>query len=107
MRLHISKVLFPDPREGANNLDFEVVNPDGTFNYMLEVSFTHRINRTLDEPALPAVFEKMSEGSKDVLIKNKPSLVLKAYKALEGEDLETFNQAVTSKPGMGELKIKG
>lgn len=96
LRQEAFDLFFPDPEEGVNTAQLEA-------GYKLKG--THKINRNLDEAALPAVFEKLPEGTKDLLIKEKPNLILAAYKKLNKKNRNVFDMALTIKPGTPSMEI--
>jgi len=96
LRKKIVAALFPNPTEGTNTYQLP-----GEWKLKL----THKIDRKLDESALEAVWENLAEGSEDKLIKNKPSLIKKAYDDLTSEEQVIFNEALILKPGSPTLKL--
>lgn len=96
LRKEIFGEHFPDPKEGTNT-----VNLDNGW----KLKAVHKLNRTLDKAALPAVLKEMEEGSEERLINYKPELKLKEYKALAEAQKQILNQAVTTKPGTPSLEL--
>lgn len=110
LRNKIFKHWFPAPVEGTNSLPL----PDG-----FVAKGVYKINRDVDEAALklytssqvvegvpagPSVFEA-HQISVDALIRYKPELNIRAYRALTDEQRKIFDQALTIKVGMPDLKI--
>lgn len=97
LRNRIAKALFPDPKEGANK------------NFVGEYSLTltHKLTRTIDEASLSSVVRTLHENGipVDELINYKPSLVLSAYRKLEGERLKLFDNVLIIKPATPSLVI--
>lgn len=108
LRSRIFKHCFPNPTEGSAENKYPI--PDGTGAI---VQGTHVINRTVDEQQLDALREAIAaEGSNlpqlDLakLIKWKPEVVIKEYRALNETERHTFDQCLVIKPGMPALEIK-
>jgi hypothetical protein len=70
----------------------------------LKITMTERVNRSIDEAALNALWPELPDECKKV-IKFKPSIVAKHYNKLP-EDSRIFG-CITEKPGMPTLKIEG
>lgn len=90
---------FADPVEGAAHNKREL--GDG---WILQGDY--KINRTIDQ----AVVSTLAKGDNtapliDKLIRYKPELVLKEWKALSDEDKVLVADMVTEKPGTPGLKI--
>lgn len=96
LRRSIFGDIFPDPKEGTNTAEM----PKG-----YKLKGTHKIDRKVDEAALAAVLKQLPEGSDDQLIRRKPELILKPYRALTEEHRNIFDQALIIKPGMPQLEI--
>src|SRR5699024_2831301 len=85
LRQQIITAAFPGIQEGTENADL----PQG-----YKLSVTGKLNRNIDEAALPAVLEQMGEGAEDNLIERKPSLVMKEYRKLSDKQRKVFDQAL-------------
>lgn len=99
LRKELFGQIFPDPREGVNKADL----PQGW-----KVNGTYKLDRKVDEVALPSVLEKLlarGVGQAVDLIKVKPELVVKVYKGLKDEDRYIMDQALIIKPGAPSLEL--
>lgn len=96
LRKELANHYFPDPTEGTNTQEM----PD---DWKLKATFKY--NRNIDKAALPAVLEKLPEGTEDKVIDYKPSLKLRAYKALTETHKEIFDEALVIKPGTPTLEL--
>lgn len=92
LRKRVFGGFFPDPKEGVNKAPLK----DG---YVLEA--TYPIERKFDEAALTAMAPQFEEHKivTDSLVKQKPSLVVSAYRLLTDEQRVVFDQALVIKPG--------
>jgi hypothetical protein len=68
---------------------------------------TYKLTRSLDEAALPAVLAELHKHkiSTDALIKYKPSLDTRAYRALDPKWQHVLEQAMEIKPGAPSLEL--
>lgn len=98
LREELFSVAFPAPTEGTNNIDL----PEGW-----KLKGVLKINRTLDEAALPAVMEAVRgmNFNPDPLVKYKPELALRDYKALPENVRHVFDAALTIKPGLPTIEL--
>lgn len=101
LRKEIMALFFPTPEEGTNKVDL------GS-GWTLKA--THKIDRKIDEAALPAVFQQLREMgvNPDPLVRAVPSLETKAYKSLaqiNPDASRVFDQALTIKPGSPTLEL--
>ena len=98
LRKELFNKFFPNPEEGVNKLELQ----DGW-----GAKGTYKLDRKIDEAALPAVNDQLKElgVAFDGLVKNKPSLVIKEYKKLNEEHRAIFDEALTTKPGSPTLEI--
>lgn len=98
LRKELFAEVFPEPKEGVNH--FELGN-----GYKLDGDY--KINRNMDEAALPAVLAELRarQVNTDTLVKYKPSLSISAYKALPDDMRLLFDQCLEIKPGSPSLKI--
>ena len=98
LRQKIFKGMFPNPKEGTNNLDL----PDG---YVLKGKRT--INRTVDEAAFKASIEELAKNgiATDAIVKFKPELVTSTYRELTEEQRNLFDTVLIVKDGMPGLEI--
>jgi hypothetical protein len=102
--MELRKILFAHffdkPKEGANTAVNEELNATIKGNY--------KLSRELDEAALSVVLKTLPAGTADKLIKTKPSLILKAYRAFwetNPKEAKLFDRALIVKPASPELEI--
>lgn len=98
LRKEIFTEAFPNPVEGSKN------KMPLAAGWILQGD--HKINRKVDE----AVVRTLATGDNtapliDRCFNFKPSLILKEFKALEGDDLNLLADAVTETPGTPSLKV--
>lgn len=98
LRKEIFDASFPSPTEGVN--DFEL--PEGW-----KLKGTYKLTRNIDEAALPAVLTELRKHkvNTDALLRYKPSLDIKAYRALDPKYRTIFEQAMEIKPGAPSLEL--
>ncbi len=101
LRKEVMVLFFPEPVEGTNKFDLEA-------GWSLKA--THKIERKVDEAALPAVLQQLREMgvNPDPLIRTKPDLDTKAYKSLvqiNPDAAHVFEQALTIKPGSPTVEL--
>ena len=91
---------FPNPVEGTQKHTL----PDGR-----KVKGQYKINRKLDEAALPATLARMRElgvANTDALVNYKPSLAKREWNTLSDEMKLEFSPAIIATPGMPGLEIE-
>lgn len=101
LRKEVMALFFPEPVEGTNKFDLEA-------GWSLKA--THKIERKVDEAALPAVLQQLREMgvNPDLLIRAVPALETKAYKSLaqiNPDAAHVFEQALTIKPGSPTVEL--
>lgn len=98
LRKAVMAEFFPTPKEGVNNLDM---------GQGWTLKGTYKIDRKVDEAALPAVKEQLRELgiNADTLVKYKPELATTSYKALPEQARLIFDTALTIKPGSPTLEL--
>jgi hypothetical protein len=99
LRNEIFSEIFAEPKEGKNVAPLEN-------GWKLEG--TLRYNRSIDEAALANVSEM--PGMRKIVaavIKYKPSLDMRTYKALADGSRLALDTCITAKPGTPSLKIVG
>lgn len=101
LRKEVMAIFFPEPVEGTNKFPLA---------QGWELKGTHKIDRKVDEAALPAVQSQLREMgvNPDPLVQMKPSLDTKAYRSLvqiNPEAAKVFEQALTIKPGSPTLEL--
>ena len=70
-----------------------------------KVRYKHGLDRKCDEAAFEAVFAKLPEGSKETLIKFKPEVNIKGYRALPEESRKIFEECLIIKPSSPALEL--
>lgn len=101
LRKEVFALFFPEPTEGTNNFGLEAD---------WKLKGVYKIDRKIDEAALPAVQSQLRElgVNPDPLVKMTPSLDTKAYKSLQtlnADACKVFEQALTIKPGSPTLEL--
>lgn len=101
LRKEVMALFFPEPVEGTNKFELEA-------GWSLKA--THKIERKVDEAALPAVLQQLREMgvNPDPLIRTKHDLDTKAYKSLaqiNPDAAHVFEQALTIKPGSPTVEL--
>lgn len=101
LRKEVMALFFPEPVEGTNKFELEA-------GWSLKA--THKIERKVDEAALPAVLQQLREMgvNPDPLIRTKPDLDTKAYRSLvqsNPDAAHVFEQALTIKPGSPTVEL--
>lgn len=98
LRKKIFGNAFPDPKEGTNSYKLA----DG---YMLKAQ--HKLDRSIDPGAFDAMKDvlRKHEINPDSLVRYKPELVLREYRALGEKDRQLFDQCLIVKPGSPSLEI--
>lgn len=92
LRLEITDVLLEGKSAGTYN--FKI---DG-----MKVKAVQKINHSIDEDELELIWDEMEESEKN-LVRFKPSLKLKDYKAMVGDLM--INNAITVSPATPSLVI--
>lgn len=101
LRKEVAELFFPAPVEGTNAFEL---------NAGYKLKLTYKLDRKLDEAALPAVMERVRgmQVNTDELLKFEPTLVLKSYRALmqlHPEAAKVFDEALTIKPASPTLEL--
>lgn len=101
LRKEVMALFFPEPVEGTNKFELEA-------GWSLKA--THKIERKVDEAALPAVLQQLREMgvNPDPLIRTKPDLDTRAYRSLvqsNPDAAHVFEQALTIKPGSPTVEL--
>ena len=92
---------FPNPSEGATKNKHTL--PDGRV-----LKGDHKINRKVDEAALPSVLEAMKAAgvaNADQLVRYKPELAKREWNSLSEEMKLLFSPAIISTPGMPGFEV--
>jgi hypothetical protein len=105
LRQFIFNGIFPKPEEGINKHDIN----DGSGAVL---KATHVINRKVQEDALEDLSDSLQvvdanlpQLDLDKLVKWKPEVSIKEYRALTDEQRNLFDQVLVIKPGMPSLEI--
>ncbi len=99
LRQQVFAAFFPTPGEGTNTAEL---------NEGWKLQGKLKIDRKIDEAALVTVMQVIRDQHKfnpDPLIRNKPELVLKDYKALPDEIRKLFDTALTIKPALPTIEL--
>lgn len=99
LRKELFAMAFPKPTEGTNKL--EIGN-----GYLLKGDY--KLNRRLDEAALPTVLGKLKEINYpliDRLVKYKPDMSIAEYRKLTDEQRKIMDECLTTSPGSPTLEI--
>lgn len=98
LRKELFAMAFPSPKEGTNDLAL----PNGW-----KAKAVYKLDRKLDEAALPAVMDALRKLDviAESLVRYKPELDTKAYKALSDANQAIFNQCLTIKPASPSLEL--
>jgi len=98
LRKEVFEAAFTAPIEGSNTYEL----PEGW-----KLQATHKLNRSIDAAALPAVLEQLRKKHVDTekLIRYKPELAVTAYRDLPPPLMHIVDQALTIAPGAPALKL--
>ena len=98
LRKAVMAEFFPAPKEGVNSLDM---------GQGWTLKGTYKIDRKIDEAALPAVKEQLRElgVNADTLVKYKPEVATTIYKTLPEQARLIFDSALTIKPGSPVVEL--
>jgi hypothetical protein len=98
LRKTIFTQAFPKPTEGTNSEDL----PEGWV-----IKGVYKLERKIDPDVLPAIRAELQkqEVNLDTLIRWKPELETKAYKALNETARAIFDNALTIKPSSPTLEL--
>jgi len=89
-------LIFPTRQEGATTIEITPTH---------SVTCTQPYTRSVDPDELKKVLKSFPRGSRKKLIKEKPTLIKKAYDALDTAGKTIFDDCLTVKPGKPSLKI--
>src|SRR5574340_318677 len=98
LRKRVMAAFFPSPKEGVNTVDLQAD---------WKLKGTHKLDRKIDEAALPAVQEQMRDAgyNPDVYIKHVPELNVMIYKAASPEVKKIFDHAIIMKPASPTVEL--
>ena len=98
LRKEVAALFFDAPEEGTNTLDLAQ-------GWKLKLGY--KLDRKLDEAALPAVCEQLRAVgfNPDTLLRYKPELEIKSYRALDASTKAVFDAALTTKPASPTLEL--
>lgn len=91
---------FPSPTEGTQRADLQE-------NWKLKGEY--KLNRKIDEAALPAVLDTLREVFRvdtEKLVKFKPEMSVSEYKKLPPEAIKVMDQALVVSPGTPSLTVE-
>lgn len=96
LRKSLVQELCPNPVEGVN-----------TYNLPADwkIKITCKMNRKLDEAALPAVIEELGTWVEDKVINRKPTLNYTAYKTLPDDVRSVFDEALIETVGAPSMTL--
>lgn len=99
LRLKCFAGAFPNPKEGTNTWKL----PDGR-----ELKGQHKVNRNIDEAALPAVLQQLRDlgvANSDALVRYKPELAKREWNDLSDDNKLIFSAAVIATPGTPQFDV--
>lgn len=99
LRLKLFAGAFPNPKEGTNSHTL----PDGRV-----LKGQYRMNRNIDEAALPATLQALREAgvaNADALVRYKPELAKREWNDLSEESKLIFSAAVITTPGTPQFEV--
>lgn len=98
LRKQVFTAFYPAPKEGTNTIDLA----EGW-----RLKGVYKLDRKIDEAALPAVAEQLREMgvNVDTLVKWTPDLKTATYKELTAEQRAVFDQALIIKPGTPTIEL--
>lgn len=96
LRVEVLDEFLEHPKEGTNYVDLDQ-------GYRLK--FDIKLNRKIDEAALPAVLKELPEGTEDSIIARKPTLKVGDYKKMSEEHRRKVDEALIIKPASPAITI--
>lgn len=98
LRKAVMAEFFPTPKEGVNTVDM---------GQGWTLKATYKIDRKIDEAALPAVQEQLRALgiNADTLIRYKAEVATNVYKGLSEQARLIFDTALTIKPGSPAIEL--
>lgn len=99
LRKKVFASFLAEPKEGTNYVEL---------GNGWRLKLTHKLSRTVDEAALPAVAELLLESKGvyiDTLVDYKPSLKLAVYRELSDENKQVFDQALIMRPSTPTVEM--
>lgn len=98
LRKQVFAAFYPAPKEGTNTIDLA----EGW-----KLKAVYKLDRKIDEAALPAVAEQLRGMgvNVDTLVKWTPGLKTATYKELTAEQRAVFDQALIVKPGAPTIEL--
>src|SRR5574337_316819 len=98
LRKQVMAAFFPSPKEGVNAFDLQAD---------WKLKGTYKLDRKIDEAALPAVQEQMREAghNPDPYIKFVPELNTTIYKAASAEIKAILDHAIIMKPASPTVEL--
>lgn len=100
LRMKIFNGVFKEPVEGTNKF---ALGDQGW-----QINATYVINRKIDVALLTAKAAQLREQGLniDTLIKQKPEVIVSAYKKLKPEEQALFDEVLDIAPGSPQMKIE-
>lgn len=98
LRKQVFDAFYPAPKEGTNTIDLV----EGW-----KLKGVYKLDRKIDEAALPAVTEQLREMgvNADTLVRWSPILKIATYKELTAEQRAVFDQALIIKPSLPTIEL--
>lgn len=96
LRTQVFGTVFKQPNEGVNKEP--IAN-----GWQLKADYKY--NRRVDEATLQAALKKLPVGTEDKVIRYKPELKMREYKALLASHKEVLDHAIITTPGAAALEL--
>jgi len=98
LRKELFAFAFPNPLEGTNKVDL----PEGWL-----LKGVYKLDRSVDEAAFNAIKDQLRaiNVNPDPLVRLKPELAVRDYKALSDQARGIMDQALIIKPGAPSLEL--
>lgn len=107
LRRRVFSHYFPDPTEGSKDNKHPLNDGTGAI-----LQADHKINRTVLEPELDALKDRIKQDGSNLpklpfnkLVKYEPKLVKAEYTKLTAEERKLFDECLKIEPGMPEVKV--
>lgn len=106
IRMKIIRVLYPQPKEGTNNYDVSLIDPQSEgFQLKMKYSFARKVDKAVLETIKPELREKYGVNA-DLLVRYTPELETKKWRELTAEQAAFFNQCLDIKPESPQLSLE-
>lgn len=98
LRKKVFALAFPQPKEGTQNF---------ALNDGFVLKGTYKLERKIDEAALPAILPRLRElqAPVETLFRYKPELSLTVFKNLTAESKLVLSEVITERPTSPTLEI--